>query len=69
MSKSFSSVEEAFAWFLENVYKHLPAEEKKGELVSAWRSFTFKQGISQKRMVSILERYGFDVKVLVTYNK
>ncbi|MGV3603593.1 MAG: hypothetical protein ACO1N1_20400 [Dyadobacter fermentans] len=69
MSKSFSSIEEAFAWFLENVYKNLPADEKKGELVSAWRSFTFNQGISQKRMVSILERYGFDVKILVTYKK
>ena len=69
MSKSFSSIEEAFAWFLENVYKNLPADEKKGELVSAWRSFTFNQGISQKKMISILERYGFDVKVLVTYKK
>ncbi|PSL22706.1 hypothetical protein [Dyadobacter jiangsuensis] len=69
MSKSFSSIEEAFAWFLENVYKNLPADEKKGELVSAWRSFTFNQGISQKKMISILERYGFDVKILVTYKK
>jgi hypothetical protein len=69
MSKSFSSIEEAFAWFLENVYKNLPADQKKGELVSAWRSFTFNQGISQKRMISILERYGFDVKILVTYKK
>ncbi|GGN11182.1 hypothetical protein GCM10010967_53840 [Dyadobacter beijingensis] len=69
MSKSFSSIEEAFAWFLDNVYKNLPADEKKGELVSAWRSFTFNQGISQKRMISILERYGFDVKILVTYKK
>lgn len=69
MSKSFSSIEEAFAWFLENVYKSLPADEKKGELVSAWRSFTFNQGISQKRMISILERYGFDVRILVTYKE
>jgi predicted ATP-binding protein involved in virulence len=51
MSKSFSSIEEAFAWYLEHVYKNLPPEEKKGELVSAWRSFKFKQGISQKRMI------------------
>lgn len=69
MSKSFSSIEEAFAWFLEHVYRDLPPEEKKGELVSAWRSFKFKQGISQKRMISILERYGFNVNISVTYKK
>jgi hypothetical protein len=71
MSKSFSSIEEAFAWYLEHVYKNLPPEEKKGELVSAWRSFKFNQGISQKRMISILERYGFDVNISisVTYKK
>ena len=69
MPKSFNSIEEAFAWFLEHVYKNLPAEEKKGALVNAWRSFTFKQGISQKRMINILKRYGFDVNISVTYNK
>lgn len=67
--KTFSTIEEAFAWFLENVYKDLPAEEKKGELTIAWRNFTHKLGISQKKMVTILERYGFDVKILVTYKK
>lgn len=67
--KKFGSVEEAFAWFLENIYKNLPPEEKKGELTVAWRNFTHKQGISQKRMTAILHRYGFDVNVSVTYKK
>lgn len=40
---------------------------KKGELTAAWRNFTHKQGISQKKMIGILERYGFNVKILVTY--
>ncbi|MCF0064221.1 hypothetical protein MUK70_26480 [Dyadobacter chenwenxiniae] len=69
MPKSFDSIEEAFAWFLENIYKNLPPEEKKGELVMAWRNFTHKQGISQKRMISILKRFGFEVNISVTYKK
>lgn len=69
MSKSFNSIEDAFAWFLENIYKNLPADEKKGELVIAWRNFTHKQGISQKKMITILKRFGFDVNISVTYKK
>ncbi|WP_026629492.1 hypothetical protein [Dyadobacter alkalitolerans] len=65
--KTFNTIEEAFAWFLENIYKNLPPDEKKGELTNAWRNFTHKKGISQKRMQSILKRYGFDVKLMVTY--
>ena len=65
--KQFISIEEAFEWFLENVYKNLSADEKKGELTNAWRNYTHKLGISSKKMALILERYGFEVKLLVTY--
>ncbi|PQA52991.1 hypothetical protein C5O19_25210 [Siphonobacter curvatus] len=67
--QTFTSVEEAFEWFLENIYKNLPPDEKKGELTAAWRNYTHKLGISQKKMVSILERYGFSINVrtIVTY--
>jgi hypothetical protein len=54
---------------LENIYKNLTASEKKGELTNAWRNYTHKSGISPKKMATILERYGFDVKLLVTYKK
>ncbi|MCE6989915.1 hypothetical protein [Dyadobacter sp. CY323] len=67
--KTFTTIEEAFGWFLDNVYKNLPAEEKKGELTNAWRNYTHKLGISPKKMAAILERYGFEVKLLVTYKK
>lgn len=65
--KHFTSVDEAFAWFLDNIYRDLPADEKKGELVNAWRNYTFKKGISQQKMIGILERYGFETKTLVMY--
>jgi Ca2+-binding EF-hand superfamily protein len=66
--KSFSSVSEAFQWFLENIYKNLPADQKKGKLTYAWRDFTHNGAISEKRMREILSEFGeIEVKTLVTF--
>lgn len=66
--KTFTSVEEAFKWWLENIYRGLPADQKKGKLVTAWRDFTHKRGISEKRMIEILGEFGqVDVKTIVNF--
>jgi len=66
--KKFTSVDEAFKWWLDNIYKSLPAEEKKGRLTTAWRDYTHKLGISEKRMKDILSEYGdVEVKTEVTF--
>ncbi|MCE6988476.1 hypothetical protein [Dyadobacter sp. CY323] len=58
----FSSIDEAFKWFLDNTYKQLPADQKKGRLTYAWRDYTHNGSISEKRMKEILEEFG-EVKV------
>ena len=66
--KTFSSITEAFDWWIKTIYPTLPAEEKKGALTSAWRDFTHKNSISDKRMQEILRDYGdLNVKTLVTF--
>jgi hypothetical protein len=56
--KKFSSVTEAFKWWLTEIYPKLPPDVKKGKLTTAWRDFTYNQGISEKRMKNILEEFG-----------
>ena len=66
--KQFTSVEEAFKWFLANIYPSLPPDRKKGKLKTAWRDYTYSQGISQKRMTEILSEFGkIDVEVMVRF--
>ena len=66
--KSFSSIDEAFKWFLENVYKNLPPDQKKGRLTYAWRDYTHGGSITEKRMREILEEFGdIEVKTIVNY--
>lgn len=66
--KIFKSVEEAFEWFLDNVYKNLPADQKKGKLTYAWRDYTHGGSISEKRMKQILNEFGdIEIKVVVNY--
>ncbi|MET7254948.1 hypothetical protein [Dyadobacter fermentans] len=66
--QTFSSVEEAFEWWLKNIYPAFLAETKEGRYRNAWRDYTFKKGISQKRMKEILADFG-DVheKTIITF--
>ncbi|QRR03318.1 hypothetical protein [Dyadobacter sandarakinus] len=66
--KKFTSVTEAFKWWLTEMYPNLPPDVKKGKLTTAWRDFTYNQGISEKRMKSILEEFGkIEVKTEVLF--
>jgi hypothetical protein len=56
--KTFTSMEEAFKWWLTTIYPTLPAEVKKGKLTYAWRDFTYNRGISHSRMKEILSEFG-----------
>jgi hypothetical protein len=66
--KTFNSIEEAFEWWLRNIYPVLPAETKEPRYRNAWRDYTFKKGISQKRMKAILSDFGnVTEKTVVTF--
>ncbi len=66
--QTFTSVEEAFKWWLANIYPSLPSDVKKGRLTNAWRDFTHKRGISEKRILEILNEYGdVEVKTIVKF--
>ncbi|MCE6988475.1 hypothetical protein [Dyadobacter sp. CY323] len=66
--KNFSSIEQAFEWWLTNIYPSLPAEIKKGKLTYAWRDFTYNRGISHTRMKEILSEYGeIEIQTLIKY--
>jgi hypothetical protein len=65
---AFPSIEEAFKWWIANIYKSLPPERKQGRLKSAWRDYTYKKGISEARMKEILSEFGkIDIKTVVTF--
>ena len=55
--KQFSSIPEAFEWWLKNVYPSIPAPEKEGKYRNAWRDYTFKKGVSVKRMKDVLSDF------------
>ncbi len=62
----FDTIEEAFGWFLENVYPELSSDEKK-KLKDAKYNFLAKgRSMSQKKMLSILNEYG-ELKNHFTY--
>ncbi|MCE6993039.1 hypothetical protein [Dyadobacter sp. CY323] len=66
--KQFTSIPEAFEWWLKNIYPSLPPDIKKGKPVSAWRDYTHGGGISEKRMREILVEFGhFKVDIILTY--
>ena len=67
--KTFTSMEEAFEWWLKTVYPGIPADQKEGRYRNAWRDYTFKKGISQKRMKQILSDFGsVEEKTIITFN-
>lgn len=55
--KQFASIAEAFDWWLKNIYPNLTAAEKSGKYRNAWRDYTFKKGISSKRMKNVLSDF------------
>lgn len=66
--KKFDSIPEAFDWWIKNVYPSLPADVKKGKPVTAWRDYTYNQGISEKRMRDILIEFGnFRIETVIVY--
>lgn len=66
--KKFSSIEEAFEWWLKNIYPALPADVKVGKYINGWRDYTYNKGISHKRMKDILSDFGdIDEKILITF--
>ena len=60
----FNTLSEAFEWFWENVYPHLPSEQKTGALRAAKHAYYKKdEKVSEKRMQRILaEHVHFQVK-------
>lgn len=66
--KVFSDVEEAFKWWLSNIYPALPAERKNGKLRYAWRNYTYKKALSKDRMAEILKENGFKFQLKITYD-
>jgi hypothetical protein len=66
--KKFASVAEAFEWWCKSIYPNLAPDIKKGKFTSAWKDFTYQQGISEKRMREILTEFGnVDVQTVVTF--
>lgn len=66
--KHFTSMEEAFKWWITEIYPALPPNRKTGHLKNAWRDYTYNLGISEKRMKQILSEFGtVDVKTIVTF--
>jgi len=66
--KTFSTVKEAFEWWLKNIYPSLPADQKVGRLTNAWKDYTYNRGISETRMREILIEQGhFEVTTTVVY--
>jgi hypothetical protein len=64
----FSSVQEAFDWWIKNIFPNLPPDQKKGKLTDAWRDYTHKKSISETRMKEILISYGhFEIQTIITY--
>ncbi|WP_338813726.1 hypothetical protein V9L05_20475 [Bernardetia sp. Wsw4-3y2] len=54
---TFTSTNEAFTYFIENIYPNLPSEEIR-KIKHFIYDFRKKRGISENKMVSIMENYG-----------
>ncbi|SDF16797.1 hypothetical protein SAMN04487996_109111 [Dyadobacter soli] len=65
---TFTSLEQAFEWWIKAIYPILPPSAKVGRYRNAWRDYTFKKGISQKRRRDILSDFGnISEKVVITF--
>ncbi len=54
----FTSIEEAFGWFLENVFPNLPTEEKIKLRTVKYNFYKEGLNVSTKRMARIMNEYG-----------
>lgn len=65
---TFGSIEEAFDWWVKNLYPTLTPDQKRGKAVQAMQDYIYGKGISEKRMRQILLEYGhFEIKTVVRY--
>ena len=54
----FTTIEQAFEWFLEEVYPNLPTEQKTTNLrVTKSTYYKGEKGVSTKKMRTILEQF------------
>ncbi|MDQ1087188.1 hypothetical protein [Siphonobacter sp. SORGH_AS_1065] len=66
--KAFSTIQEAFDFWLENIYPSLPPDVKKGKLTTAWRNYKHHGSLSETRMREILIEQGtFKIKTTIVY--
>ena len=64
--KTFSSVREAFNWWIKNCYPKLSPEQKKGKAVQAMQDYIYGRGISEKRMQQVLLESGhFEIEIII----
>ncbi len=65
---TFQSIEEAFDWWVKNLYPALTPDQKRGKAVQAMQDYIYGKGISEKRMRQILLEYGhFEIETIVRY--
>lgn len=65
---TFQSIEEAFDWWVKNLYPALTSDQKRGKAVQAMQDYIYGKGISEKRMRQILLEYGhFEIETIVRY--
>ena len=62
--QEFNSLQEAFAWFIENTFPKLPTPEKR-KLKDIKYVFTQGKYVSERKMLEIFEKYGFEVEIKV----
>ena len=63
----FDTIEEAFEWFLENIFPKLSGDEKRKLKDAKYNFLTEGRSMSQKRMLKILNEYG-ELKTHFTYD-
>ena len=54
----FKTIEEAFEWFLENVFPELPTEDKIKLRNAKYNFYKEGLGVSKARMIRVLNEYG-----------
>ncbi len=54
----FQTIEQAFEWFLENVYPNLPSEDKHKLRTAKYNFYKEGLGVSKKRMARVMSEYG-----------
>ncbi|TLU98022.1 hypothetical protein [Dyadobacter luticola] len=64
--KTFATIQEAFEFWVKNIYPSLAPDMKKGRAVQAMQDYLYERGISEKRMRRILLEFGhFEIETIV----